>query len=370
MLKSNIEYDKEDFNVVVKDQKLNISVLDYIEIENKYEWYLKAFRFFGNFATFEHIAAILKNQYSKTKVFNDLNNMCDMHLLRKEALGNYIYFVLTKKAQIYLKQRNNVGYIPNPSDKSIKSNLLLLDYLINNREALKIYNVENTKSKLFSLISDLDYYEEYIRTWCLALYKRMIEIEGIKKDSLIKQANIITKNREFIKINGKSRHSKYYDDLSKLMLKNIYLINFESKPNDITITFLIQDIGRSILWYKKEILKLCSILKNFYLNPVENYIKFNLIIQTDSIENKNNLIKVQKIFNSLKKDRERAVEDMLRCSTLETRYMGSYFTHRGDLPWALNDIRIVEYNTIRFFETKSDKINTIDTNQINVIELV
>ena len=198
----------------------------------------------------------------------------------------------------------------------------------------------------------------------------MIEIEGIKKDSLIKQANIITKNGEFIKINGKSRHSKYYDDLSKLMLKNIYLINVESKPNDITITFLIQDIGRSILWYKKEILKLCSILKNFYLNPVENYIKFNLIIQTDSIENKNNLIKVQKIFNSLKKDRERAVEDMLRCSTLEPRYMGSYFTHRGDLPWALNDICIVEYNTIRFFETKSDKINTIDTNQINVIELV
>ena len=37
--------------------------------------------------------------------------------------------------------------------------------------------------------------------------------------------------------------------------------------------------------------------------------------------------------------------------------------------WALNDIRIVEYNTVRFFETKSDKINTIDNTQINVVDI-
>ena len=45
MRKGVIEYDKEDLKVIVDNNKLNISVLDYIEIEHKYEWYLKAVRF-------------------------------------------------------------------------------------------------------------------------------------------------------------------------------------------------------------------------------------------------------------------------------------------------------------------------------------
>jgi len=368
MLKSNIEYDKEDLKVIVNDQKLNISVLDYIEIENKYDWYLKAFRFFGNFATFEHIAAILKNQYSRTKVFKDLNNMCKISLLRKESLGNYIYFVLTKKAQIYLKQRNNVGYIPNPSDKAIKSNLFLGDYLINSVVSLTTDKMRASDNRIRMLIYEFIDYEEYIKLCYSFLYNKMKLIDGIETDFLQEQINLINKKSEFVENNGKLRLERYYDVLSKLMLKNIFLIKVQSKPNDITITFLIQDIGRSVSWYKQEILKLCSIIAKFYLNPVENYIKFNLIIQTDSIENKNNLIKVQNIFNSLKKQRERAVNDMLRWSTVEARYMGSYFTHRGDLPWALNDISIVEYDTIRFFATKSDKINTIKNGQINIID--
>jgi len=370
MLKSNIEYDKEDFNVVVKDQKLNISVLDYIEIENKYEWYLKAFRFFGNFATFEHIAAILKNQYSKTKVFNDLNNMCDMHLLRKEALGNYIYFVLTKKAQIYLKQRNNVGYIPNPSDKSIKSNLLLLDYLLNNQLPLKTDNMRTSDNEIIMLISDFKDYKEYIRACYFLLYKQMIKIEDIKKDFLIEQVNLLKKKSEFIENNGKLRLERYYDALSKLMLKNIYLISVASKADEITITFLIQDIDRSDSWYKHEILKIEAILREFYFNPIKKCIKYDLILQTNSIENKNNLSKVQKLFNNLKAKGDKYIKKSLSEGFGEQTLIDYYLIHWVKTPWHLNSISIVEYNTIRFFEMKSDKINTIDATQMNILKLL
>lgn len=369
MLKSTVEYDREDLKVLVKEQKLNINVLDYIEIQNKYEMYLKVIRFMGNFVTLEHIVSIFKDQYSETKVFNDLKSMYSMHLLRKEYLGKYVYFVLSKKAQIYLKQRNNVGYIDNPSDKAIKSNLLLLDYLINNREALKIYNDENPKNNLLNLISDFDYYEEYIRDCCIDLYRKMIKIDNIKNAFLIKQVNTITQNREFIKLNGKSRHAKYCDDLSRLMSKNIYLTGIESKPNNIKITFLIQDIGRSVSWYKNEILNVEAILREFYFNPIRKYISYDLIIQTDSIENKNNLSKVQKIFNTLKAKGDKYIKDNLAEGLGEQTLIDYYLIHWKKTPWHLNTISIVEYNSIRFFETRSDKINTICNNQINVIEL-
>ena len=370
MLKSSIEYDEEDLKVIVNDQKLDIRVLDYMEIKLKYDWYLRAFRFLGNFATREHISALLKGRYSETKVFNNLKSMRSMHLLRKETLGKYVYFVLTKKAQIYLKQRNNVGYIDNPTDKAMKSNLLLGDYLINNRLNLATEKIRTSDNQISMLISEFSNYEEYIKLCYKFLYNKMKNIDGIENDFLQEQISLINKKSEFIDNTDKLKAERNCDVLSELMSKDIYLINVESKTNDITITFLIQDIGRSVSWYKLEILKLCSIIAKFYLNPVENYIKFNLIIQTDSIENKNNLIKVQKIFNNLKKSREIVVEDMLRWNTVETRYVGSYFSHRGDLPWALNDISIVEYNTVRFWETKSDKINTIENNQVNIIEFV
>lgn len=370
MLKSAVEYDREDFKVVVKDQKLNISVLDYIEIENKYEWYLKAFRFFGNFATFEHITAILKDQYSTSKVSNDLKKMCEMHLLRKEALGNYIYFVLTKKAQIYLKQRNNVGYISNPSDKAIKSNLLLGDYLINNRLDLATEKMRTSDNKISMLISEFRDYEEYIKLCYRFLYNKMKNIEGIETGFLQEQINLINKKNEFIESNGKLRLVRYYDALSKLMLKNIYLISVASKSDEITITFLIQDIDRSTSWYKHEILNIEAVLREFYFNPIKKLIKYNLIIQTDSIENKNNLVKVQELVNSLKVNGDKYIKDKLAEGFWEQTLIENYLIHWNKTPWALSNISIVEYNTIRFFETKSDKINTIDTNQMNILKLL
>ena len=36
--------------------------------------------------------------------------------------------------------------------------------------------------------------------------------------------------------------------------------------------------------------------------------------------------------------------------------------------WGLNNINVTEYNTSRFFETRGDKINTIDPKQINIID--
>lgn len=370
MLKSTIEYDKEDLKVIVNDQKLNIIVLDYIEIQNKYEWYLKAFRFFGNFATFEHIAAIFKNQYSRTKVFNDLDNMCEMHLLKKEALGNYIYFVLTKKAQIYLKQRNNVGHISNPSDKAIKNNLLLGNYLLNNRLWLTTEKMRVSDNEISTLISDFSDYEEYTRLCYRNLYNRMNTISGIKSGFLQEQINIISKKSEFIESNGKLRFVRYYDALSKLILKNMYLVDFESNHNDITITFLIQDIERSTSWYKHEILNIESILKDFYFNPIRKCINYDVIIQTDSIDNKKNLVKVQALFNDLKKKGEKYIKDMMEGGLGESTLIDYYLIHRRDLPWGLNNINIVEYNTVRFFENKSDKINNIDHTQVNILELL
>ena len=368
MLKGIIEYDKEDLKVLINDKKLDINVLDYIEIENKYDLYLRAIRFFGNFATFEHIAAILKGKNSRTKVFKDLNSMCEIYLLRKEELGNYIYFVLTKKAQIYLKQRNNVGYIQNPSDKAIKSNILLVDYLLNNKLNLTTEDMRSYKSEIIGLVHNFTDYEEYIRTCYIYLYKTMEYVKEIEKDFLVEQINLIKKKNEFIESNGKLRLVKHYDVLSKLMLKNIYLINVDNKDDSITITFLIQDIGRSVSWYKREIIGISNILRKFYFNPIEKCIKYNLIIQTDSIDNKKNLVKVQDLFSDLKKQGDRCIEDALRSSSAEVRFIGYYLRHRGDLPWGLNSISIVEYNTFRFFETKSDKINTIDPKQINILD--
>lgn len=368
MRKGVIEYDKEDLKVIVDNNKLNISVLDYIEIEHKYEWYLKAVRFFGNFATFEHIAVMLSEKYSRTKVFNDLNSMCEMHLLRKEELGNYVYFVLTKKAQIYLKKRNNIGYIPNPSDKAVKSNLLLLDYLLNNPITLTTKSMNDLENEIIGLINDFSDYEEYIRACYMFLYKNMASVKEIKKDFFKEQINLIKKKNEFVECNGKVRLVKYYDVLSKLMLKNIYLIKVDSKDDSVTITFLIQDIGRSISWYKREIIDISNILRKIYFNPIEKCIKYNLIIQTDSIDNKKNLLKVKEIFNRLKKEGERCIEYALRPNLAEARFIGYYLSDRRDLPWGLNDISIVEYNTVRFFETRSDKINTIDPKQINILD--
>ena len=364
MLKSTVEYDREDLKVVVNDQKLNINVLDYIEIQNKYEWYLKAVRFFGNFETFDHIAAIFKDQYSRTKVFKDLNNMCEMHLLKKEALGNYIYFVLTKKAQIYLKQRNNVGHISNPSAKAIKSNLLLGDYLINSGVSLTTEKMRASDNKISMLISEFRDYQEYIKLCYIFLYNKMKSIDGIETDFLQEQINLINK-----KNNGKPRLVPHHDTLSKLMLKNIYVISVQNKPNDITITFLIQDIERSTSWYKHEILNIESILRDFYFNPIRKCINYDVIIQTDSIDNKKNLVKVQALFNDLKKKGEKYIKDMMEGGLGESTLIDYYLIHRRDLPWGLNNINIVEYNTVRFFENKSDKINTINTSQINIIGL-
>lgn len=368
MRKGVIEYDKEDLKVIVDNNKLNISVLDYIEIEHKYEWYLKAVRFFGNFATFEHIAVMLSEKYSRTKVFNDLNSMCEMHILRKEELGNYVYFVLTKKAQIYLKKRNNIGYIPNPSDKAVKSNLLLGDYLLNNKLNITINVRSDYENEIIGVINKFTDYEEYIKICYRFLYVEIAKITGVKVQAFNNQVALIIKEDEFVECNGKVRLIKYYDILSKLMLKNIYLINFDSKDELLTITFLIQDIDRKFLWYKNEILNIEKVLKELYFNPIKQGIKYNLIIQTDSIENKKNLVKVKDFFYDLKKRKENYIKKMTLRGLNHATLIEHYFEYIKSYPWALNDISIVEYNTVRFFETRSDKINTIDPKQINILD--
>lgn len=373
MHKVSIDYDKEDLKVLINDQKLNISVLDYIKINSNYDWYLKVIRFFGNFATYEHIVAILNGDCSKTKIFNDLNNMCSLYLLRKEKLGNYIYFVLTKKAQIYLKQRNNVGYIPNPSIKALKSNILLVDYLLNNQINFTTDKIRKSKNKLVTLGSEFIDYENYIKCCYSFLYNEMKNIKGIKENFLKEQIELINKNDELVKSEKNTRLVKFYDVLSKLMLKNIYISKLDTKPNSMEITFLILDISYSINWYKKIILLISNSLKQLYFSPLEQSIKYNLVVQTDNKENKINLSeKLRKIVVELKEVRDNYIkrntsEDVFNDKVIynfNLEFMYSYESYA----WGLNNINVTEYNTSRFFETRGDKINTIDPKQINIID--
>lgn len=373
MHKASIDYDKEDLKVLIDDKKLNINVLDYIEINNKYEWYLKAIRFLGNFATYEHIAAILNGDCSKTKVFNDLNIMCEMNLLRKEFLGRNIYFVLTKKAQIYLKKRNNVGYIPNPSNRSMKSNLLLADYLINNQPKFTTEAMKKSNNKLYMLISEFNSYEYYIKMCYLYLYKNIQGINGINIDFFKEQINLLNKKNELVKTEKNTRLVKSYDSLSKLMLKNIYLIQVDAKSDNIEITFLIQDIDRSLSWYKYEILNIDKIIKEFYHNLIDYFkpnnklINYNIVIQTDSNERKLVLKKIEDYLIDLNKRRDNYVNKVFNNLYNDPENI-KIFVQNNHFFWCLDKITIIEYNTNRFFETRSDKIKTLDSNEINIID--
>lgn len=373
MHKVSIDYDKEDLKVLINDQKLNISVLDYIKISSNYDWYLKVIRFFGNFTTYEHIVAILNGDCSKTKIFNDLNNMCSLHLLRREKLGNYIYFVLTKKAQIYLKQRNNVGYIPNPSIKALKSNILLADYLINNQINFVTAKIRKSKNKLGTLVYEFTDYENYIKCCYMHLYNKMKNIKGIKENFLKEQIELTNKDDILVKSEKNTRIVKSYDIFSKLMLKNVYINKLDTKPNSMEITFLILDISYSINWYKKIILLISNSLKQLYFSPLEQSIKYNLVVQTDNKENEINLSKkLRKIVVELKEVRDNYIkrntsEDVFNGKiiydfNLEHMYLSEKYA------WGLNNISFIEYNSSRFFETRGDKINTIDPEQLNIID--
>ena len=47
MRKEDISYDKDDLKVIVDDKKLDINVLEYIEVKEKYDFYLRCIKYFN-----------------------------------------------------------------------------------------------------------------------------------------------------------------------------------------------------------------------------------------------------------------------------------------------------------------------------------
>jgi hypothetical protein len=387
MLKEIISYDKEDMNVIVNDKKLKINILEYIEVKEKYEWYLKCLNYFGNFATYEHIATILKFKYSKTKVFNDLDRLCDLHFFRKELIGKNIYFVLTKKAQIYLKKKNNVGYIESPSDRAIRSNLLLADYETAFKESSSITLLkqdpntiidhnEEYNDALYTVIETGYGFEEGNKLAIEFLYKcirnsKLLEIKDV--NFLDEQIILSKKADEMVKTDRNVRVVKYYDGLSKLSLKKVHFIDFEfDEDNNILITFLILDNGRTISSYKDIILSIDNFLKNIYFNPIDQELKYNFLIVTNNIDEKEEVeFKLGNLFNSLKEKRENYKNNNTTFLDGKKEIYPVYLEllfERERTAWALNEFRVVEYNTSRFFEVTNDKLNNLSKNHLNIID--
>ena len=96
-------------------------------------------------------------------------------------------------------------------------------------------------------------------------------------------------------------------------------------------------------------------------------------MQTDNKENEINLSKkLRKIVVELKEVRDNYIkrntsEDVFNGKiiydfNLEHMYSSEKYA------WGLNNISFIEYNSSRFFETRGDKINTIDPEQLNIID--
>ena len=153
MRKEDVSYDKEDLKVIVDDKKIDISVLDYITIKEKYDLYLRTISYLDNFISFEHLQSVFKDKISKTKLFNDLNVLCELSFVRKIFVGRNSYYILTRKSKTYLNKRNEHSYIENPSNKKLLKNLLIFDHLI--AEKGKKIDYENYKDyRVYDCIHD------------------------------------------------------------------------------------------------------------------------------------------------------------------------------------------------------------------------
>ena len=62
MRKEDISYDKDDLKVIVDDKKLDINVLEYIEVKEKYDFYLRCIKYFNNFI-FINIGDVKKSSF-------------------------------------------------------------------------------------------------------------------------------------------------------------------------------------------------------------------------------------------------------------------------------------------------------------------
>ncbi|MGL4452864.1 MAG: hypothetical protein ACRCTZ_17005, partial [Sarcina sp.] len=125
----SINYNNK-YKVVIGEDTLEISVLDYLDMEKNYHDYLETIKFFGGFMTYDHLVLVLKYKHKRSTVFTTLNEMVDKGYLRKESLGKYNYVILGKKAQVYINKIPKANHILKPNQAKMLSRLLLADYLI------------------------------------------------------------------------------------------------------------------------------------------------------------------------------------------------------------------------------------------------
>ena len=397
-----VSFHMYDFKVIVNGEDLNLDVSLYIEIIKNYAEYLKAIDYFGGFMLYNHLYKFFGEYYEnkkngirkgKTKIFEDIKKMEKLELLRNEKIGQYYYVLLSKKALIYLKGRNNVPYIARPSTVALMTNAYIFDLALNNY--MYIYDVfydnfENylgsIAGKLYSaLLNDpiaknrIEYSYQVVNKTQGIVVK--LERPFLFKDYLTDQIelsrlpHIKTKKIIEAKKKGKEEKSKIehvrvtkvYDDITRLITKHVYFNKFEKLENgSFLLYFVVLDIDSSMIWIRN-ILKEIDLVLNKLNAELENPKIFaNIMIYTKDIENeerlRKQLLKAAKDFDKDTKAARNRVAVNIKMYYLVPRYDRKALFY-------IRKIRIYENNTNRFFSTKGDVINTISDDQISIINL-
>lgn len=404
----NIIFDENDMKVIIGDIKLEINIHDYINALTKYDSYIRTIYFLGGGATAEHIIKLLSNDgYKKSKIYKILNEMVVDNFLKKQSLGKYNIFILTKKSMIYFKKKNDVGQINLNNPHKVMKSLLLADFIVSNIGAMmsNLVTINKNDNKEYNVIANLKQYyhfQDYDRIILLLirnLYVRLNKINNkyLNKEYIHEQFYLNKKEDQRVIYSTNSRKViqtiKVYDDLFKLKLSDTYLFNVEINNDNVVMEFLVLDIDRPLKWFRKIIFKVDSIIKNIFFYPVpgKNIITVNFTILSEN-EERNEAIKnnVNKLIQEIIFESNKSIATKLNryseyknnlpkpIAEKEGIKEGDYFLHSDELEnisiwdntlFTVGSVRGINYDTERFFRTKSDDVNYIGEDRINIIDI-
>ena len=372
MHKEDVSYDKEDLKVIIDDSKIDISVLDYITIKEKYDLYLRTISYLDNFISFEHLQSVFKDKISKTKLFNDLNVLCELSFVRKIFVGRNSYYILTRKSKTYLNKRNEHSYIENPSNKKLLKNLLIFDHLI--AEKGKKIDYENCKD-----------YKGYVNINFDNQIEKSIDFNKYNLDineSFYYQLNKMNLDSYFIE-NGSIRYldqmnllkESKSDILSDLNKRNYYINKFYIGDKKLLLEiFFIDNENIKSSKYLSVLFMLENNLKKLYFKPGMQAIKYNLKIITKDAFRKNLL---EKSLKKLIEERLINKETVLNTNSNQIegrknlRSVAIDFTYNLEQTlWAINEVSVITYNTERFFYTANDSLKKIKAEELNILNLI
>lgn len=360
MHKEDISYDKDDLKVIIDDEKLDINVLEYIKVKEKYDFYLRCIRYFDNFITLEHLISILDGKVSRTKIFNDMNELSDLRFIKKQFIGKSSYYILTRKATIYLNKKNEGGYIKTPSNKRMINNLLLLDYLIDKEisDKRKVLN-DSINESIYEFKKLSTRKRIAIYTFYEIMKELKLEINfGENTDDFFDNQIVLLKD------NGK-------DILSKLKYKNAHIQEIYKQDGKVVLKIIILDNeDLSAYNYRNIILDIENMIKELYFNQIEDKVKYELNIISMDLERENYLKKSLKDILEFELNiKDKNVKWLFRHGEGIIRDNDMRVVKEKDLLFAFKELKVLSYNTIRFFKYKNLDIKSIDSSEINVIEL-